>query len=158
VGAIVGAALLPGTWRLESLARDGQLGPGFWPRAALLGLIAACLAKAGEEWRRSRAGGRRASAPPSPIARATLMGGIASIVGYVAVAPLLGFPLATALFVVVFMMLCGTRAPAAIAANAVLGTTALLYLFVKLVYLPLPKGDGPFEAVTLALYRALRIF
>ncbi|MBI2157056.1 MAG: tripartite tricarboxylate transporter TctB family protein, partial [Candidatus Rokubacteria bacterium] len=31
-------------------------------------------------------------------------------------------------------------------------------LFVKLVYLPLPKGDGPFEAVTLALYRALRLY
>jgi len=26
------------------------------------------------------------------------------------------------------------------------------------VYLPLPKGDGPFEGFTLALYRALGIF
>jgi hypothetical protein len=34
----------------------------------------------------------------------------------------------------------------------------LLYLFVKVVYLPLPKGDGPFEMLTLWLYRALRIF
>jgi hypothetical protein len=34
----------------------------------------------------------------------------------------------------------------------------LLHLVVRLVYLPLPKGDGPFETLTLALYRALRIF
>jgi hypothetical protein len=40
----------------------------------------------------------------------------------------------------------------------VLGTVGLLYLFVKLVYLPLPKGDGPLEVVTLGLYRVLRIF
>lgn len=37
-------------------------------------------------------------------------------------------------------------------------TIGLLYLFVKVVYLPLPKGDGFFEAVTLALYRLLHIF
>jgi hypothetical protein len=29
---------------------------------------------------------------------------------------------------------------------------------VKLVYLPLPKGAGPFETLTLALYRTLRLF
>ena len=40
----------------------------------------------------------------------------------------------------------GTRSLAALAATVVLGTLGLLYLFVKLVYLPLPKGDGPFEA------------
>jgi hypothetical protein len=45
-----------------------------------------------------------------------------------------------------------------LAANALGGTVALLYLFVKVVYLPLPKGTGPFETVTLALYRALRLF
>ena len=31
-------------------------------------------------------------------------------------------------------------------------------LFIKLVYLPLPKREGPFETVSLLLYRALRIF
>jgi hypothetical protein len=40
----------------------------------------------------------------------------------------------------------------------VLGTVLLLYAFVKVVYLPLPKGEGGFEALTLLVYRALRIF
>ena len=73
-------------------------------------------------------------------------------------APWLGFPIVTALFVAGFMALCGTRSIAALSASAVLGTIGLLYVFVKLVYLPLPKGDGPFEALTLALYRALHLY
>ena len=50
------------------------------------------------------------------------------------------------------------RSAPAITTNILVGVVALLYLFVRLVYLPLPKGDGPFEAVTLALYRALRLY
>ena len=77
---------------------------------------------------------------------------------YVLAAPVTGFPLATVGFVAGFMWVSGARSAAGIAAAAVLGTVGLLYLFVKAVYLPLPKGDGVFEAVTLALYRVLRIF
>ena len=83
---------------------------------------------------------------------------IGAVLGYVAVLPFAGFPLATAGFVVAFMALGGARSRVGIAATAVAGTVALLYVFVKLVYLPLPKGDGPFETLTVALYRALRIF
>ena len=158
LGAGVGLALLPGTWSLESLAREGQLGPGFWPRVALVGLIVACAAKAVEEWRRGPHAGDREGAERPEISMATLIVGIGLIVAYVLLAPLLGFALVTALFIAAFMVLCGARSPAALAANAVLGTVGLLYLFVKLVYLPLPKGDGPFEPITLALYRLLRIF
>jgi hypothetical protein len=45
-----------------------------------------------------------------------------------------------------------------IAGNVVVGTVLLLYVFIKFVYLPLPKGDGLFESFTLALYRALYLF
>ena len=156
LGAGIGLALLPATWSLESVAREGQLGPGFWPRVALVGLIVACAAKAIEEWRRGVE--TRAAAERPPISTGTLVIGIGLIVAYVLLAPLLGFALVTALFIVAFMVLCGMRSPAAVMANAVLGTVGLLYVFVKLVYLPLPKGDGPFEPITLALYRLLRIF
>ena len=157
-GVALAMALYPGTWGLDALSR-GQLGPGFWPRLALVGLAVACLAKLFEEWRRGRR--PRATATPAdraPISRPKLGAGIALIVLYVLVAPALGFALVTALFIAAFLVLCGMRSAAAIAANVAVGTVGLLYLFVKLVYLPLPKGDGPFEALTLVLYRALRIF
>jgi putative tricarboxylic transport membrane protein len=156
LGLAAALALLPATGDLDRVARDGQLGPGFWPRVVLAGLALSCLAKTLAEWRGARRAGDQAQG--APLSRSKLAAGIALILGYVAAAPWLGFPVATAAFVVAFMVLAGARAPAGIAAAALVGTVGLLYLFVKVVYLPLPKGDGPFEALTLLLYRALRIF
>ena len=157
-GVALAVALYPATWGLDALAR-GQLGPGFWPRMALIGLCGACVAKLVEEWRRGRGGGGiTASADASPISHVKLAIGIALIVLYALLTPFLGFALVTALFVAAFLVLGGTRSRPAIAANGVIGTVGLLYLFVKVVYLPLPKGEGPFETITLALYRALRLF
>ena len=153
LGIALALALYPGTWGLDAVAR-GPLGPGFWPRLALIGLALGCLAKLVEEWRRDA--GQRVALPP--ISRAKLAAGIAAVVLYVLLAPWLGFAIVTALFIAGFMVLCGARSLAALAASAVLGTVSLLYVFVKLVYLPLPRGDGPFEALTLALYRALHLF
>jgi putative tricarboxylic transport membrane protein len=157
-GVALAIALYPGTWGLDTMARG--LGPGFWPRLALIGLALACVAKFVEEWRRARAGAivtAGGDARP-PISHAKLAAGIGLIMLYVLLAPYVGFPLVTALFIATFMVLCGTRSVRAVVANVVVGTVGLLYLFVKLVYLPLPKGDGPFETLTLALYRALRLF
>jgi hypothetical protein len=153
-GIALAIALYPGTWGLDAVAR-GSLGPGFWPRLALIGLALACLAKLVEEWRRGRAS-EAVSRPP--FSRTKLVAGIGAVVLYVLLAPWLGFAIVTALFIAGFMLLCGTRSIAALAASATMGTVSLLYVFVKLVYLPLPKGDGPFEALTLALYRALQLF
>ncbi|HEU5319238.1 MAG TPA: tripartite tricarboxylate transporter TctB family protein [Methylomirabilota bacterium] len=155
LAGIVVAALLLVAGRGLDEAAEGRLGPGFWPRVVLVGLGLACLAHAVTAWRRRGAGVRAAA---EPLAPAALAGGIALIVLYVLVTPWLGWALATALFVAAFMRLAGGRRWAALGATGAVGTVALLYLFVRVVYLPLPKGDGPFEAVTIALYRLLGIF
>lgn len=165
LGFIGAAALFWHTRGLDQVVSGGQLGPGFWPRLVLIGLGLACLAKL---WRAVAAptGPGRVVTPgiaPGEETRPAVSGvqlaaAIAAILLYVLAAPVLGFPLATVAFIGAFLWLCGMRAPWAIAANALLGTVGLLYLFVKLVYLPLPKGDGPLEGLTLAVYRALRIF
>ena len=154
MGIALALALYPGTWGLDAVAR-GPLGPGFWPRLALTGLALASLAKLVEEWRRDSAG---PSASRPPISRSKLAAGIGALVLYVLLAPWLGFAIVSALFIAAFMALCGTRSVGGLVAGAVVGTVSVLYVFVKLVYLPLPRGDGPFEAATLALYRALRLF
>ena len=156
-GVVLAAALWPATRSLSDLTREGSLGPAFWPRLALLGLALACLAKAWEEWRRSGAAAT-AGDEPEPISVPKLLGGIALLVAYAALAPPLGFVVATLVFIATFMALAGMRSPLGLALNAVLGTVVLVYVFVKVVYLPLPKGDGPFEALTLAIYRGLGIF
>lgn len=155
-GVLGSGALFAATWPLDAMVPRGQLGPGFWPRLVLIGLAAACLLKLREEWR------VRSDDPAAgilPRVSASRLGlGIAGILAYVIATPRLGFPLATAAFIAVFMRVAGARRVRSIAATALLGTVILLYTFIKLVYLPFPKGDGPFERVTLGLYRALGIF
>ena len=156
-GVVVAAALWPATRSLSDLARAGSLGPGFWPRLALLGLALACAAKAWEEWRR----GERVDdggGTPEPMSIAKLVIGIVLLVAYAALAPVLGFALSTLAFIAAFMMLAGARSPFGLVASATAGTVLLVYVFVKIVYLPLPKGAGALEALTLALYHVLRIF
>jgi putative tricarboxylic transport membrane protein len=155
VGLVLAAALFVASRGLDAVAREGQLGPGFWPRLVLLGLGAACLLNAVGEWRTA---GRAAEEAPEPIDGARLAVAIALIVLYVLVLPWAGFALTTVAFIAGFMTLAGARSPLLIGANALLGTVVLLYGFVRLVYLPLPKGDGVFEAVTLLVYRTLRLF
>ncbi len=165
VGIVIAAAL---GWQgrgLGEIAREGDLGPGFWPRLVLIGLALACAAKVVEEWRR-----RHGSASPAPdadvdraaseypdLSRWRLASGMLLIVLYVFLASWIGFSFVTAAFIVAFMWLGGARSVSGILANAVIGTVGLLYLFIKLVYLPLPKGVGAFESITLTLYRALGI-
>jgi putative tricarboxylic transport membrane protein len=167
-GVLVSAALLLDTRGLDHVARGGQLGPGFWPRLVLAGLGLSCLMQGVAEWRRRRAAGpvepamldtQALAAERLPeLSRHKLAAAIGLIILYVLATPAVGFALATVAFVAAFMYLCGTRSVAVLAANTAVGTILLLYLFIKLVYLPLPKGEGPFEAVSLALYRVLGIF
>ena len=172
LGVIASCLLLLATGGLDHGVPAGRLGPAFWPRLVLACLAATCLVRldrgaprpldhGGPGPRHDRRGARRdrrGGNAPGPISRARLGAAMALILLYVLAAPVTGFPLATVGFVVGFMWVSGARSAAGIAAGALLGTVGLLYLFVKVVYLPLPKGDGLFEAVTLALYRLLRIF
>lgn len=160
LGIVIAVALFVATRTLDRVVTGDQLGPAFWPRLVLGGLALACAAKLVSAVRRSRAVRRLTHDDTTlpPIARGKLTIAIAVIVLYVAGTEVLGFALATAAFIAAFMAVCGARGPVTVATHAVLGTVVLVYLFVKLVYLPLPKGAGPFEALTLAVYRALHVF
>jgi putative tricarboxylic transport membrane protein len=156
-GVLGSGLLFASTWPLDAMVPRGQLGPGFWPRLVLIGLAVACLLKLREE-RRAGPGGAASPEVLPRVSASRLALGMVCILAYVIAAPWLGFALATAVFITAFMVVAGARGVPSIAATAVLGTVILLYAFIKLVYLPFPKGDGPFERVTLALYRALGIF
>jgi putative tricarboxylic transport membrane protein len=157
LAGVLGSGLLfASTWPLDALVPRGRLGPGFWPRLVLIGLALACLLRLREE-RRARSGDPAPGVLPR-VSVSRLALGLACILAYVIAAPQVGFALATAAFIGAFMVVAGARRVPGIAATALLGTVILLYTFIKLVYLPFPKGAGPFERVTLALYRALGIF
>jgi len=157
-GIVLSIALFFQAGGLDEITQPGQVGPGFWPRLVLVGLALACAAKLIVEVRCACATTDACAVPRPPISLARLGGGIGLIVTYMLLAPVIGFPLATAGFIAGFMWISGARSVITIASNVVIGTVLLLYVFVKFVYLPLPKGDGLFETITLALYRALHLF
>lgn len=153
---LAGVGLFVAAGRLPVVPVPGQLGPDFWPRLVLVGLMGSCVLKGLELVRAGQARTTRAPAPPLSVPK--LAGGIAMVLGYTALAPLLGFPLTNFLFLLAFMRLAGTRRPFPLLVIATLGTVGLLYVFVKVVYLPLPKGAGVVEDFTVFLYRLLKIF
>ena len=153
---LAGAGLFVAAGRLPVVPVPGQLGPDFWPRLVLIGLMGSCVLKLLEVARAGEPTAERDAFVPLAVPK--LATGIALVLGYPALAPLLGFPLTNILFLLAFMRLVGTRRPLPLVVTAVLGTVALLYVFVKVVYLPLPKGAGVLEDFTIFLYRLLRIF
>jgi putative tricarboxylic transport membrane protein len=159
-GVGLSVALLVHTRGLGEVAQAGQLGPAFWPRLVLSGLGLACLARLVAVL---RAAGTPLPASvgasvADPADRRRLALGVAVIALYVVATPHVGFALATLAFVAAFMRVAGAVSAASVAMTAGVATVAVLYVFVKVVYLPLPKGGGPMEAVTIGLYRTLGIF
>ena len=136
-----------------------QLGAAFWPKMILIFLMASCGIKAGEILK-SR-GKKEAEAiqagPPSEVNAPKLALMIAMVIAAVYFMDIIGFPLANFLFLLLFMRIAGLRKKASLLLTSILGTIFLLYLFVKVVYLPLPKGQWFFDDMTIFLYRVLHI-
>lgn len=138
-------------------ARPGELGPDFWPRAALvmmgalsvLQIAKTLLSGAASETKgiadKLDAGEEEDEAPRQPM---LLGAGIALTIGYGLVLGTIGFPLATAAFLVAFMYLGGSRSHLAIWLSSVLGVALVTVLLMKVVYVSLPRGVAPFDRVT----------
>ena len=95
--------------------------------------------------------------PPAEINNGKLAAMIVMVLAAVVCVDNLGFPIANFLFLLVFMRIAGLKRKIPLFLISFLGTIVLLYLFVKVVYLPLPKGQWFFNDLTIVIYRALRI-
>ena len=133
----------------------GQLGPAFWPRALLILLMLSCGIKAWELYRAPSEGAAKKVSSTVDTLKLVLM--IVAVLGVVFLMDMIGFVLANFLFLLFFMRIAGYRRMRSITLISVLGTIGLLYLFVKVVYLPLPKGQFFFDDLTIFLYRILYI-
>jgi len=143
--------------RIDSFPMPGQLGPAFWPRMIIVLLIVSGFIKVGElvaEWRK---GFSPELTCAGQVNGARLAAIIVTMLLCVLAIDYIGFALSIFCFIIVFLRLAGVRKPLSLILSSVLGTVGLLYLFVKVVYLPLPKGAWLFERVTLFVYRALGI-
>ena len=143
--------------------RGGTLGPDFWPKLVLGLTIAVCaveIARIALE----RSLGKTASQPrdadedETPPQRPVLViSGMALTGLYAWLLHAMGFFSATVPYVAAFVVLGGYRRWGVVAAVSIVGAFVMMFFFMKVVYVSLPLGDGPFQAVTLFLMRVMGI-
>jgi hypothetical protein len=175
-GLLPYAALLLGAAFLYSNAgsfaasgRPGQLGPDFWPRAVLALLMLVCALEIVRRAVFEPAEANAAEADAQAIAGPTthheepvrypwlLAAGIGLTILYVPGMEILGFFLSTALYLAAFMVAGRYRRGTVIAVTSLLGSLAFLFVFMKIVYVSLPLGVGPFRHVSAWILAALGI-
>jgi hypothetical protein len=134
--------------------RPDTLGPDFWPRLVLLGLMLICIVQMARLLLFGHAGASGSliaemeeEDSPQRIS-GTLALGAALTVSYGALVTVLGFLLATFGFLVLFMYAARFRAHRQIWLSSVAGILALLVIFQKVVYVSLPRGVPPFDQLT----------
>jgi hypothetical protein len=136
------------------LGREGNLGPAFWPRAVLLLLIVVCtleMLRMAFFFRPEPTEAIVHSAAPLPVDEDSprlpmlLAGGIVITLLYVPAMEALGFFISTILYLAAFMWIGRYRRPVVVAVTSVVGTIAFVFVFMKIVYVSLPLGAGPFR-------------
>lgn len=161
--------------RIDFHRRGENLGPDAWPKLVLGLLIAVCV----YEIVRIALSPRRASGVSGVLEDIVeesvkerggedlaviqtrrpvlLVAGMALTALYVWIIPALGFFLATVPYIALFIALGGYQRWGVNAAVSLLGTLAMMFFFMKLVYVSLPLGQEPFVQVTYFLMRLMGI-
>lgn len=161
-GILAGAAYLyHDAGSFAAAGKAGQLGPDFWPRAVLVLLMIVCAIEVGRHalFARARpaAGAKAAPVDEAPRFPRLLAAGMVITALYVPGMDFLGFFLATVAYLAAFMAVGRYRRWGVIATTSVLGSLAFVYVFMKVVYVSLPLGVGPFREVSTALMSILGI-
>lgn len=154
-------------------AGEGRLGADFWPKAILVLAIATCVWEIARKIGVGVAGGHRrrkvglddATLIPraTPMAEAAEVGrfvpwvGIVLTVAYVSAFPWLGYFVATFLYVTAFVYFGNYRRASVAASVGVVASVAFMFLFMRVVYVSLPIGVGPFAQVSTLLMRAMGV-
>jgi hypothetical protein len=159
-------------WAATRIQADtgGRIGPAAWPKAIIALLAILCVyeivkrlvapsrgSASGLVSTSSPQGGESAGEDEEPSHPRKLAGGIALVAGYVIGASWLGFFVSTALFLAIFPWVGGLRRPVLSAVLGLGGSLALMVIFMRVAYISLPLGEGPFRALSIALLRILGV-
>jgi putative tricarboxylic transport membrane protein len=156
-----------------------RIGPDFWPKVIIGAMAALCIYEIGK---RLIAGNTRdatgliagldrapleiegapsiAEAPATtdtPLEHRKLAAGLALIASFVLGVAYVGFFVGTALFLGLFSWIGGYRRALPVALISVIGAFVLLVIFMRVAYISLPLGVGPFQQLSVLLLRLLGV-
>lgn len=161
LGVAVYLFFLAGNFEFQQ--REGQLGPGFWPQMAAVGLALAVLAHIVQTIRdRNRPIVKVKSEfdeyeeEPAKLHWPSVGLAFALAVGYVFATLFLGYLISTALFLTAFIWAGGQRkwyTPLI----GIAGALVFTYVFIGVVFISLPSGVGIFDTISVAVYGLLGI-
>jgi putative tricarboxylic transport membrane protein len=159
--------------QIEFVAPGGRIGPDVWPKAVLVMAIIACVYEIAKnvlfgKWVRDMTGVLGSVLKDVPMDTSSdepemtsyphlLWLGIVMTVLYVVVIEALGFFLCTAIYLAAFMWIGRYRRLGVIVATSLVGSLAFMFMFMKVVYVSLPLGIGPFAEVSFLLMRVMGI-
>jgi putative tricarboxylic transport membrane protein len=150
----------------------GHPGPAFWPKMALGLLIVGCVVgivtSIHQSWRERRGSWTGPTMffsdhdHPDPIetsapSRLYPWVAVALTTGYVGLLPRVGFFVATAFYIAAFIYLGNYRRAWIAALVGLSASIAFMIVFMKIVYVSLPIGEGAFEHVSTFVMAALGI-
>lgn len=160
--------------QIDFAAPGGRIGPDFWPKTILLMAMATCVYEivknlffgksvkelAGVLQSIVAAAPAETAAVPAEEPRTypqLLAIGIALTVGYALLIETLGFFLCTFIYLAAFMLVGRYRRAGVVLATSLIGSLVFLFVFMKIVYVSLPLGQGPFAEVSFLLLRLMGI-
>ncbi len=149
--------------QFEFQEEAGQLGPDFWPRMAAIGLMVAVAARMVQTVRdRNRPIVHVATEfdeyeeEEAAIDWSRFAIGLVLTVGFVIATMFIGYVLATAIFLTLFIWIGGQR-KWYVPLVAIVAALLFAYVFIGVVFVSLPTGVGIFDTITVGIYNLLGI-
>jgi putative tricarboxylic transport membrane protein len=170
---IAGSLYYAATLIDTSGAGGTRIGPDFWPKVIIGAMAALCIYEIGKRLisgnARDVAGltagldsapleieGAPGTAPATtdaPPDHRRLAAGVALIAAFVFSVAYVGFFVGTALFLALFTWIGGYRRALPVVLVSVIGAFVLLVIFMRIAYISLPLGAGPFQQLSVLLLR-----
>lgn len=147
----------------DVVSRPGHPGPDLWPRmicvmlgaASFIGLTGALLGGNGPVTEHDD---KAALVIEAPETRPELVWiGIAIVGLYIFVLPYLGFFVATTILAMALLVTGGMRHRALVPVIGLLLASAFSVVFLRIVYVALPLGEGWFRVISLTIYRIIGV-
>lgn len=156
----IGIALYYTASRISYAAVPGQMGPERWPKIIIGLMIAVCafeIARRIFTAMRGRASSAQAEDMDEGFSQQMeahpllVAGASAATVAYLLLFDICGFFVSTTLYLAVVMWLAGIRRPVFVPLLSVVLSFAFAFFFMKLIYVALPLGQGPFAQISLLI-------